>query len=77
MGMLCYVGLWQGPAWQQLESLENSVMPVIYGQNHEELDPRWRDEIVGWLQDDEPDNAPGTSWREWLRTANRAGGDCP
>ena len=32
-------------------------MPVICDQNDEALKPKWQKEILGWLQNDEPDNA--------------------
>jgi hypothetical protein len=57
IGINCYVGLWKGPTAAQLAALEKAGMPVICGQNAEALKPQWKSLILGWLQDDEPDNA--------------------
>ena len=57
IGINLYVGLWEGPTADQLAALEKVHMPVICEQNAEGLKPRWKDEIVAWMQDDEPDNA--------------------
>ena len=57
IGINRYIGLWQGPTAAQLAALQKAGMPVICGQNAEALKPRWQQEIIGWLQDDEPDNA--------------------
>ncbi len=57
IGIKVYVGLWEGPTEKQLAALEKAGMPVICGQNAEGLKAKWKNEIVGWLQDDEPDNA--------------------
>ncbi|MEI8198037.1 MAG: beta-galactosidase [Phycisphaerae bacterium] len=57
LGINCYVGLWQGPTAAQLAALEKAGMPVFCAQNDEARKPRWKQEILGWLQDDEPDNA--------------------
>ena len=57
IGINLYVGLWNGPTAEQLSALEKAGMPVICMQNAEGLKPRWQREIVGWMLDDEPDNA--------------------
>jgi hypothetical protein len=57
LGINLYVGLWEGPTESQLTALEKAGMPVLCEQNAEGLKPRWNQEIVGWTQDDEPDNA--------------------
>jgi hypothetical protein len=57
IGINCYVGLWEGPNESQLATLEKAAMPLICEPNEEALKPRWNREIVGWLQQDEPDNA--------------------
>ena len=57
LGVNLYVGLWKGPTPQQLAQLKHAAMPVISSQNHTGLTDRNREIIVGWLQDDEPDNA--------------------
>ena len=66
LGINCYVGLWEGPTATQLADLEKIGMPLFCDQNAEGLKPRWQQEILGWLQSDEPDNArnsfPGGLW---------------
>jgi len=57
LGINVYVGLWEGPTAAQLMELENAGMPVFCDQNAEALKPRWNSEVLGFLQDDEPDNA--------------------
>jgi hypothetical protein len=56
-GFNTYVGLWKGPTEDQIAALKRAGMRLICDQNevarrHVE-DPT----IIGWLQDDEPDNA--------------------
>ena len=57
LGINLYVGLWQGPTAAQLATLKQAGMPVICEQNEAGLSDRNRDIIIGWLQQDEPDNA--------------------
>jgi hypothetical protein len=57
IGVNLYVGLWRGPTADQLAQLEQAGMPLICSQNAEALKPRWRNQILGFLQNDEPDNA--------------------
>lgn len=57
LGINLYVGLWKGPTAAQLASLKRAAMPVICEQNETGLTDPNRDIIVGWLQQDEPDNA--------------------
>ena len=57
IGINVYLGLWEGPTAAQLSALEKAEMPAICDQNAEGLKPRWKNEILGWLQEDEPDNA--------------------
>ncbi len=57
LGINLYVGLWKGPTPAQLASLKRASMPVICEQNESSLTDPNRDVIVGWLQQDEPDNA--------------------
>ncbi|MBL9139922.1 MAG: hypothetical protein JNK85_28885 [Verrucomicrobiales bacterium] len=57
LGVNLYVGLWKGPTTEQLKVLREAGMPVICSQNalaREHLD---HPIIVGWMHDDEPDNA--------------------
>jgi hypothetical protein len=57
IGINIFVGLWQGPTEAQLAVLEKANMPVICDQNALALANLNRKIIVGWLQQDEPDNA--------------------
>ena len=56
-GINLYVGLWQGPTEDQLAQLKAAHMPVICDQNAVGLAHKDDPTIVGWLQQDEPDNA--------------------
>jgi hypothetical protein len=56
-GINLYVGLWQGPTEAQLSDLKAAGMPVICAQNEVGLAHRADRTIVGWMHDDEPDNA--------------------
>jgi hypothetical protein len=57
LGINLYVGLWNGPTDQQLRDMEKASMPVICNQNDLALNDYYKDIILGWLQQDEPDNA--------------------
>ncbi|MBD3267916.1 hypothetical protein GF373_14720, partial [bacterium] len=57
MGINLYIGLWQGPTPQQLATLKQHAMPVICHQSPTGLTHKDNDIIIGWLQQDEPDNA--------------------
>lgn len=56
-GINLYVGLWKGPTEAQLAVLEKARMPVICAQTGFGLRQKHRSIIVGWMHDDEPDNA--------------------
>jgi hypothetical protein len=56
-GINLYIGLWQGPTEDQLSSLREAGMPVMCTQNTTGLDHLDDSIIVGWTQQDEPDNA--------------------
>ncbi|MCL5283784.1 MAG: hypothetical protein M1330_03625 [Armatimonadetes bacterium] len=56
-GFTLYVGLWQGPTDKQLAELKQAGMPVICEQTAVGLAHRNDPIIVGWMQQDEPDNA--------------------
>jgi hypothetical protein len=56
-GINLYVGLWQGPTTEQLATLAGHGMPVIADQNATGLDFGADNPLVGWSQQDEPDNA--------------------
>jgi len=52
-----YIGLWKGPTEEQLAALKEAGMPVICMQNDVALRRLADRTIVGWMHDDEPDNA--------------------
>ena len=56
-GINLYIGLWQGPTGNQLSSLREAGMPVMCSQNSTGLGHLDDSIIVGWTQQDEPDNA--------------------
>jgi hypothetical protein len=56
-GINLYVGLYRGPTAEQLEALTKAGMPVICGQSARSLAFKDNPIIVGWMHDDEPDNA--------------------
>jgi len=56
IGINLYVGLYQGPTEAQLAALEKASMRVVCAQNEVGLAHRGR-AIVGWMHNDEPDNA--------------------
>lgn len=69
-GINLYVGLWKGPTEEQLARLKAAGMSVICDQN--EVGLRHKDDptIVGWMHQDEPDNAqpvvdPATGQQTW------------
>lgn len=65
-GVNLFIGLWQGPTTAQLNALRaagmqaivsrNSIAPTAAGMTL----PDGRPLVVGWLQEDEPDNHPKT-----------------
>lgn len=56
-GINLYVGLWKGPTESQLSALKDAGMPVICAQNEFGLAHKRDPTIVGWMHNDEPDNA--------------------
>lgn len=56
-GFNLFVGLWEGPTDKQLSELSASGMPVICDQNATGLRHKNDPTIVGWMHQDEPDNA--------------------
>lgn len=56
LGINLYVGLWNGPTAEQLTELERVGMPVICHQNDVGRAHAGK-AIVGWMHNDEPDNA--------------------
>ncbi len=56
-GINLYVGLWKGPTEEQLKTLADVGMPVICSQNEVGLANKNNPIIVGWMHNDEPDNA--------------------
>ena len=56
-GINVYVGLWEGPKEEDLSALKKAGMPVVCDQNKVGLAHITDPTILGWLQQDEPDNA--------------------
>lgn len=56
-GFNLFVGLWEGPTEAQLTDLAKAGMPVICEQNAVGLKHSNDPVIVGWMHQDEPDNA--------------------
>ncbi|HEY2589730.1 MAG TPA: hypothetical protein VGI81_28560 [Tepidisphaeraceae bacterium] len=56
-GVTLYVGLWKGPTEKQLSELKEAGMPVVCEQNEVGLHHLDDPTIIGWMQQDEPDNA--------------------
>ncbi len=56
-GVNLYIGLWDGPTEAQLQELTAARMPVMCAQNAVGLAHLADRTIVGWTQEDEPDNA--------------------
>lgn len=56
-GINTYVGLWNGPTAEQLDALEAAGMKVVCSQNRLALERLSSATIIGWMHDDEPDNA--------------------
>jgi len=56
-GINLYIGLWRGPTTNQLAELQKAGMQVVCDQNELGLASRANPIIVGWMHDDEPDNA--------------------
>lgn len=56
-GINLYVGLWRGPNAEQLAALAKAGMPVVCAQNSYGLTQKDNPIIVGWMHNDEPDNA--------------------
>lgn len=57
LGINLYVGLWKGPTKTQLARLKKANMPALTAMNDVGLKNADNDVIVGWLMQDEPDNA--------------------
>jgi len=56
-GFNTYVALWKGPTEEQLAGLRTADMKVICNQNEVGLKHIDDPTIIGWMHDDEPDNA--------------------
>ena len=57
VGINLYIGLWKGPTALQLQGLKKAGMAVLCHQNEAALNDANKDIILGWIQQDEPDNA--------------------
>lgn len=64
-GINFYLGLWRGPTEEQLRELARHGMPVIAAQNAVGLAHRDEATLIGWLQQDEPDNAQPKEGGGW------------
>ena len=71
LGINLYVGLWQGPTQQQLQTLQAAGMPVVATQNGTALGFGSSTPMRGYQQMDEPDNAQwnGSSYDPCLAPA--------
>jgi hypothetical protein len=56
-GINLYVGLWRGPTTNQLATLQRAGMAVICAQNRTGQEHKDHPSIIGWMHEDEPDNA--------------------
>ena len=56
-GINTYVGLWKGPTEEQLAGLKKNGMHLICSQNDVALRHLDDATIIGWMHEDEPDNA--------------------
>lgn len=56
-GINLYIGLWEGPAETQLAALKKAKMQVICERNDVGIAHKDDPTIVGWMHNDEPDNA--------------------
>lgn len=65
IGINTYVGLWQGPTSEQLETLKQNGMRVICDQNSTGLSYIDDPIIMGWMHGDEPDNAQRQADGSW------------
>ncbi|MHC4897717.1 MAG: hypothetical protein ACYTGW_11480 [Planctomycetota bacterium] len=57
IGINTFIGLWNGPTESQLKTLKGQGMPVVAGQNALALKSPNLGVVLGWQQQDEPDNA--------------------
>jgi hypothetical protein len=57
IGINFYIGLWKGPTEKQLAELADAGMPVICSQSDIGLTNIDNPTIIGWMHQDEPDNA--------------------
>lgn len=56
-GINLYVGLWKGPTEEQLSALQKAGLQVICSRNGRAQAFQDNPVIVGWMHEDEPDNA--------------------
>jgi hypothetical protein len=57
IGVNTFIGLYDGPTQSDLDTLHTDNMPVLCDQNSVALSYGSNSPIVGWTQQDEPDNA--------------------
>lgn len=65
LGINLYIGLWEGPKEEQIRELEAAKMPVICDLNDWARKNLDRSIIVGWMHNDEPDNAQAKPEGGW------------
>jgi len=65
LGINTFIGLWEGPTDAQLDALADAGMAVIADQNDVALARRDASTLVGWMQQDEPDNAQADGQGGW------------
>jgi len=62
-GINTYVGLWEGPTPVQLTRLESTGMRIVCHQNEAARAHPYATNIIAWMHQDEPDNAPRSGAR--------------
>lgn len=65
LGVNFFIGLWNGPTDGQLTGLAGAGMPVMCDQNQVGLANLTSKTIIGWTQQDEPDNAQSDGHGGW------------
>lgn len=64
-GVNLFIGLWKGPTEKQLEQLRQAGIKAICAQNAIGLSNAGDGVIVGWMHEDEPDNAQSDGKGGW------------
>ncbi len=79
LGINLYIGKYRGPSGQELDQLKEAGISVICTQNEESLKHIDHEAIVGWMQEDEPDQCRllADYWDNSLQTIQDAWGPLP